>query len=120
LKQKDVNYPAGFAGERWTAYLPHRVAIAIVGGFLILFFLLRFIRFFAFLLPLVAIVALLALITILVFLLYVHFYLSLSLLFLFFWLLDIGSDGKRFRLALWVQRDIGMDDVPGHWTIACD
>jgi hypothetical protein len=64
-----------------SAHLLHRVAIAIVGGFLVLLFFLRFVRSFAFLTHLVSSVALLALVTVPVFLLYVHFYLALALLF---------------------------------------
>jgi hypothetical protein len=93
-----------------SAHLTHRVAIAVVGRFLILFFLLRFVHFFAFLLPLVTIVALLAFVTTLVFLLNVHVHIHVSLTFLFFlfwlyfWLLfGIRSDRKCLGLALWVH-----------------
>ena len=59
-----------------SAHLLHRgVAIAIVGGFLIFLFLLRF---FAFLLHFISSVALLALVTVFVLLLYVDFYLASS------------------------------------------
>jgi hypothetical protein len=119
--KKGVGYQQLQVMDSCSAHLMHRVAIAVVGGFLILFFLLRFVHFFAFFLPLVTIVALLALVTILVFLLNVHLYLYLTfLIFLFwfyFWLLfGIGSDRKCLGLALWVHRDIGMDDMPRHWT----
>jgi hypothetical protein len=114
-KAKDVNYPAAIGSDGFcTAHLLHRVAVAIVGGFLILFFLLRFVRFFAFFLPFVT---LLTFVAILLLFFYVHFYLALALAFLFllFWLLfNIRSDGKRFGLALWVQRNVGMYDVPRH------
>jgi hypothetical protein len=98
-----------------SAHLLHRgVAIAIVGGFLIFLFLLRF---FAFLLHFVSSVAPLALVTVFVLLLYVDFYLALGLLFLLFRLyfrlvLGVGGNGERFAFAIWVHQDIRVDGIP--------
>jgi hypothetical protein len=94
----------------------HRVAIVIVGGFLILLFL-RFVRFLAFPLHLVSIVALLALVTVFILLLYVDFFLILALVFLVFRLyfrlvLGLGGDGKGIEFALCVYRDIRVGDIP--------
>jgi hypothetical protein len=86
----------------------HCVAVAIISGLLILFFLLRFVRFFAFLLRVVTITALLALITCLFFLFFLFFCfcftLSFRLLLLFFQLyfglfLSARRDGNCFGLA---------------------
>jgi hypothetical protein len=109
----------GKAGS--VAYILHRVAVAVVGGLLILLFFLGLIRFFALFFHLVAIIVLLAFISFVVVILpFLSFTVTFSLLFLFFRLyfrliLDVGGDGKRFGLALWFDRDIGMYDIPRHW-----
>jgi hypothetical protein len=106
-----------FWGRRGCAtHLLH--CVAVVDGLVVFLLFLRFICFFDFLVHIITILAVIAFISFVVFFLS-SFSLSFSFFFLFFLLyfrlvLGIGGDGKCLGLALWVHRDIGMDDIPRH------